>query len=143
MQKLALFDYEVRHRPGKSIGHADGLSRLLPNSINAIETDLPSIGRQNGVPKVATVNNSYQEVIGNVFDSKDSIAHCVSADFKMSAEIARHFKRKFPTKNPSDLDYSYTPLWPQWLPETRRFLQHLFTKQKTFKNLCIVHFVLP
>ena len=26
LEKLAAFDYEVQHRPGKSIGHADGLS---------------------------------------------------------------------------------------------------------------------
>ena len=28
LEKLAAFDYEVQHRPGKSIGHADGLSRI-------------------------------------------------------------------------------------------------------------------
>ena len=75
LEKLAPFDYEVRHRPGKSIGHADGLSRIPPNSINAIETDLPSTSTQNEIPQLATVINNYQEVIGNVFDSKDSIAH--------------------------------------------------------------------
>ena len=112
LEKLAPFDYEVRYRPGKSIGLADGLSRIPPNSINAIETDLPSTAPQNEIPQVATVINNYQEVIGNVFDSKDSIAHCVSADFEKSAGIARQFKRKFRTKYPSNLDHSYTPLWP-------------------------------
>ena len=87
LEKLAPFDYEVRHRPGKPIGHAEGLSRITPNSINAIETDLPSTAPQKETPKVATVINNYQEVIGNVFDSEDSIAHCVSADFKLSAGI--------------------------------------------------------
>ena len=124
----------MRHRPGKSIGHADGLSRVPPNSINAIETDLPSTSPQKEIPKVATVINNYQEVIGNVFDSKDSIAHCVSAHLKMSAGIARHFERKFPTKNPSNRDHSYTLFWPQWLPETRRYLYHLVTKQKYFNK---------
>ena len=28
LEKLAAFDYEVQHRPGKGIGHADGLSRI-------------------------------------------------------------------------------------------------------------------
>ena len=28
LEKLAAFDYEVQHRPGKSIGHADRLSRI-------------------------------------------------------------------------------------------------------------------
>ena len=27
-RKLAAFDFEVQHRPGKSIGHADGFSRI-------------------------------------------------------------------------------------------------------------------
>ena len=121
LEKLAPFDYEVPHRPGKSIGHADGLSRIPPNSINAIETDLPSTVPQKEIPNVADVISNYQEVIGNVFNSKNSIAHCVSANFKMSTGIARHFKRKFPTKYPTDLDHSYTPLWPQW------YLKHLVT----------------
>ena len=134
LEKLAPFDYELRHRPGKPIGHADGLSRIPPNSINAFETDFPSTATQNEIPKVATGINNYQEVIGIVFDSKDSIAHCVSADFKMSAGIARHFKRKFPTKYPTDLDHFYTSLWAQWLPETRRYLYQLITKQKYFNK---------
>ena len=132
LKKLAPFDYEVRHRPGKSIGHAEGLSRNPPNSINAIETDLPSTSTQKEIPRVATVINNYQEVIGNVFDSKDSIARCVSADFKISAGVARHFKRKFPTKYLSNLDQ--TPFSPQWLPETRRYLYHLVTKQNYFNK---------
>ena len=52
----------------------------------------------------------------------------------MSAGIARHFRRKFPTKYPADLDHSYTPLWPQWLPETRCYLYHLVTKRKYFNK---------
>ena len=128
LEKIAPFDHEVRYRPGKSIGHTDGLSRIPPNSIIAIETDLPPILTQNEIPKVSIAINIYQEVFGNVFDSKDSIAHCVSPDFKMSAGIARHFKRKFPVNYPTDLDHSYTPLWPQWLPEKRRYLYHLVTE---------------
>ena len=124
----------MRHRPGVSIGHADGLSRFPPNTIKAIETDLPSTLTQNETAKVATAINNYQEVFGNDFDSKDSVAHCFSANFQMSAGIARHFKCKFPTNYPTDLDHSYTPLWPQWLPETRRYLYHLVTKQKYFNK---------
>ena len=134
LEKLAPSDYEVRHRPGKTMGHADGLSRIPQNSINAVETDFPPTLPQKEIPKVATVINNHQEVIGNVFDSNDSIAHCVSADFKMSAGLARKFKRKFPTKYPTDLYHSYTPLWPQWLPETRRYLYHLVAKQKYFNK---------
>ena len=133
LEKLAPCDYEKRHRPGKSIGHADGLSHIPPNSINAIETDLPLTAPQNEFPKVADIISKNQEVIGNVFDSKDSIAHCVAADF-MSAVIARHFKCKFPTKYSTDLDHSHTPFWPYGLPEKRRYLYHLVTKQKYFNK---------
>ena len=36
LEKLAGFDYEVQHRPGKSIGHADGRPRM-PN-VNQVTT---------------------------------------------------------------------------------------------------------
>ena len=52
----------------------------------------------------------------------------------MSAGIARPFERKFLTKYLTDLDHSYTPLWRQWLPETRRYLYHLVAKQKYFNK---------
>ena len=58
LEKLEPFDYEVRHRPGNSIGYADGLSRIPPDSINAIDTDLPSTSTQNEFPKPATAINS-------------------------------------------------------------------------------------
>ena len=36
LEKLAAFNYEVVHRPGKSIGHADGLSRIPPKAPNMV-----------------------------------------------------------------------------------------------------------
>ena len=94
-EPLAPFDYEVRHRPGKSIGHADGSSRIPLNSIKAIKTDVPSTSTQNEIPKRANAINNSQEVTGNVFDSEHSIAHCFPAAFKMSAGIAKHFIRNY------------------------------------------------
>ena len=108
LEKLAYFDYEVRHRPGKSIGLADGLSRIPAKSINAIETDLPPTSPQNEITEIATAINNYQEKNGNAFHSRDCIAHCVSADFKMSAANARHSERNFPRKYPTNLDRSFT-----------------------------------
>ena len=87
-----------------------GCRAFPPNSINAIEFDLPSTAPQNEILKVATVINNYQEVIGNMFDSKHSIAQYVSANFRRSAGVARHSECKFSTKYPCDLDHSYTPL---------------------------------
>ena len=52
----------------------------------------------------------------------------------MSAGISRQFRRKFLTKYTTDLDHFYTTLWPRWLPETRRYLYHLVTKQKFFNK---------
>ena len=52
LEKLAPFDYEVRHRPGKSIAHGAGLSCIPSDSINATETDLPSNSAQIEIPKL-------------------------------------------------------------------------------------------
>ena len=39
LEKLAAFDYEVKHRPGKSIGHADGRSRRpIVNQVTASQS---------------------------------------------------------------------------------------------------------
>ena len=93
LEKLAAFDNEEIHRPGKSPGHADVLSRILPNSTNAIESNHLFISLEQRTPKLATTINNYQEVIGNVFDSTDIIPHCVSADSKTPAGIVHYFKR--------------------------------------------------
>ena len=42
LEKFAAFDYEVVHRPGKSIGHADGLSRTPLSAFNATVTKDPA-----------------------------------------------------------------------------------------------------
>ena len=36
LEKLAAFNYEVLHRPGKSIGHADGQSRIPPKALTMV-----------------------------------------------------------------------------------------------------------
>ena len=103
LEKLAAFDYEVQHRPGKSIGHADGLSRIpIVNQVTTSQSN-ENIGKP--------VKTKFFELIhktGNLFDSKDSLAHCISSDFKMSAGVARSFKRKFPYIFP---DNTNTPLF--------------------------------
>ena len=39
LEKLSAFDYEVQHRPGKSIGHADGVSRIpIVNQVNSSQS---------------------------------------------------------------------------------------------------------
>ena len=40
LEKLAAFDYEVQHIPGKSIGHADGLSRIpIVNQVTSSQSE--------------------------------------------------------------------------------------------------------
>ena len=42
LEKLASFNYEVVHTPGKSIGHANGLSRTPLRAFNAIVIEDPA-----------------------------------------------------------------------------------------------------
>ena len=67
LEKLAAFDYEVQHRPGKSIGHADGLSRLP--SVNQVSTS-KSIEKLDEPLKTKFVELIHKN--GSLFDSKDS-----------------------------------------------------------------------
>ena len=63
--------------------------------------------------------------LGNLFESKDSLARCISSDFKMSVGIARSFKRKFPYNFPEGTN---SLLFVQKL--CYRFIYHLFTKKR-------------
>ena len=83
LEKLAAFDYEVQHRPGKSIGHADGLSRIpIDNQVTtSSSTEKPDEPAKTKFFELIPKN-------GIIFESKGSLAHCISSDFKMSARIA-------------------------------------------------------
>ena len=123
-KKLAAFDYEVQHRRGKSIGHADGLSRKP--IVNQVANS------QSNEKLDESVKTKFFELIhkkGNLFESKDSLAHCTSSDFKMSAGIARSFKRKFPYNFPKSKNF---PPFVQQLDE--RFIYHLVTKERFFQK---------
>ena len=154
IEKLAAFDYDVRHRPGKSIGHADGLSRIPPASVNAVADDFVSdtesecsddwaereaariaeiIGPTN--PGTETDNEHYKELVGNVLDANTSIAHCVSADFAITSTLAQRLLNLYPTNYPANLDHTIQPLWPQWIPQTRRYIYHLVTRQNTTQKM--------
>ena len=65
LKKLEAFDYEVQHRPGKSIGHADGLSRIP--FVNQVTTS------QNKEKLVEPVKTEFSELIhenGNFLTQK-------------------------------------------------------------------------
>ena len=114
----------MQHRPGKSIGHADGLSRIP--IVNQVTTS------QSKEKLDKPVKTKFFELIhkhGNLFESKDSVAHCISLDFKMSAGIARSFKRKFPYNFTESTNSS---LFAQQLDD--RFIYHSVTKKRFFQK---------
>ena len=147
---MAAFDYDVRHRPGKSIGHADGLSRIPPASVNGVDEDFSAdtesecsddwaereAARIAGIigpinPGTKTDHEHYKELVGNVLDANTSIAHCVSADFAITSTLVQRLLNLYPTNYPTNLDHTIQPLWPQWIPQTRRYIYHLVTRRNT------------
>ena len=59
----------------------------------------------------------------------ESIAHCIPSDFKMSAVIARNFKRKFPYNFPESTNCL---LFVHQIED--RFIYHLVTKKHFFQK---------
>ena len=52
----------------------------------------------------------------------------------MSAGTARKFHRNYPFAHPAGRNLIMNPLWPQWLPESERYIYHLVTKQKFYQK---------
>ena len=124
LKKLAAFDHEVQHRPGKNNGYADGLSRIP--IANQITTSQSKETRDKPVKtKFFEVNHKN----GNRFESKDSLALGISSDFKMSAGFARSFKRKFPYNFPESTN---SPLFVQQIDN--RFIYQLVMKKRFFQK---------
>ena len=66
---------------------------------------------------------------GNFSEWKDSLAYCISSEFKMSARIAQNFQRKF-LYNFSESTNS--PLFVQRVEE--EFIYHSITKKRLFRK---------
>ena len=64
-------------------------------------------------------NVEFEEIEGDLFSSKDCLAHCVSADFHMGTGIAKQVKTRYPTIYPKDSDYKTQPLFAQWIEHVR------------------------
>ena len=73
-------------------------------------------------PDILNAPIRYEEIIGDLFHSTDSLAHCVSVDFKMLAGIARKIRRNFSTSYPINLDHILNPLWSQWTQSEKIYL---------------------
>ena len=124
LERSAAIDYEVQHRPIKSIGHADGLSRIpIVNQVTTFQS------KEQLDEPVKTKLFELINKIGNLFESIDSLAHCISSDFKMSAGIARSFKRKFPYNFPES---TTSPLSVQHLDD--HFIFYLVANKRFFQK---------
>ena len=128
------FKYEVVHRPGKSIGHADGLSRIPPKALNMVSPQsktnaLDQTGSE--CPNRSPATNLLEKE-GNLLDSDESIAHCISADFKMAAGVARKIKQLLPMRKLTSNSVRHKALWPQIIEKPQRFVYHMITKTRYF-----------
>ena len=74
----------------------------------------------------------YSEIRGDVLQSTDLIALCISADFKLGAGITRSIERRFPTQYPDKKSTASEVIWPQWIPEAQRCGYHLITNARYF-----------
>ena len=174
LEKLAAFDYEIEHRSGKSIGHADCMSRL-PSEAAAVNmtTTMDASGSQSdtadvSLPTPSSSNNAtdsttevwnsdenpltdneqsqvdqgneagnetcfkMNEQQGNLLDFPHSIAHCISADFKLGAGIAKEIREKFPDVYPRMHKYDKEQvMYPQFV-EKGKYIYHLIVKPRYF-----------
>ena len=107
LEKLAACNYEVVHRPGKSIGHADGLSRIPPKALNMVSPQSKTSAHDQTAsewPNRSPATNLLEKE-GNLLDCDESIAHCVSAEFKMAAGVARRSSPQNKTAIPNEETY--------------------------------------
>ena len=65
-------------------------------------------------------------------ESSDSLAHCISLDFKLRAGIARSIK---PVKYPNKETVASEIIGPQWIPELQCFFNHFMAKFRYFHEL--------
>lgn len=77
--------------------------------------------------------NKLEIIYGNLFDSKDSLAHCVSLDFKMGAGIALKFRQIF--GNIDKLRSMKCKVGEvAYLQDNDRYIFYLITKEKYFQK---------
>ena len=74
------------------------------------------------------------EVIGNLFDSTDSIAHSISSDFKLAAGTAKQVREAFSTTYPEfGSNASKEKIYAQQI-SPNRFIYHLIVKPRFGTN---------
>lgn len=96
--QLEEYDYDIIYKPGAMNTNADALSRIATIESKPEEPPLSEYDTFCQEIQNKIINNPLvTEVEGNLFDVSEefALAHCVSADFKMSQGISLEFRRKF------------------------------------------------
>ena len=97
----------------------------------ALTTLPPNISQIHPNPTLITPCIRYKD--GDLFDSNDSLAHCVSSDLRMGRGIAVLFRQKF--KRIDDLlRQQVHPGGCAILPESNRFIYYLVTKKRCYEK---------
>ena len=84
-------------------------------------------------PKTNTITSHVEYKDGDLFNSCDSLMHCVSADFRMGRGIAVTFRRKF-GRVEKLLHQNVQPGGCGVLKESNRYIYYLVTKQRCFEK---------
>ena len=133
---------------GVKHGHEAGTNRNSPtddeqsevrNGNEAVEntngqTDDEQSGITHGHEAVANKPVSKFTVIeqhGDLLDFPHSIAHCISADFKLGAGLAKQIKEKSPSYFPTKKEYKQQVLHAQYLGHDK-FVFHFIVKPRYF-----------
>ena len=93
-------------------------SQIQPN--NALTYQVFRTGR----------NTLLKNIKGDLFQSTDSLAHCILAVFAMRKGIAAEVVEKFPFLQNSALQFSFQPgtIFAYWHEKSQRFFYNLVTK---------------
>jgi hypothetical protein len=72
---------------------------------------------------------------GNLFSSKNNLAHCVSKDFKMGKGIAVEFKKRFGrVEELKGHNCNVGKVTFLYIPDQDRFIYYLITKEKYYEK---------
>ena len=77
-------------------------------------------------------NTFLKYIKGDLFQSTESLAHCVLADFAMRKAIAAEIVEKFPFLRNSGLQFPFQPrtIFAYWHEKSKRFIYNLVTNVK-------------
>ena len=136
LEKLTAFKYEVVHCTGKSIGHADGLSRTPTRALNKV-SEQPKTGDQSKTRtsrsewpnRLSPIN--YMEKAGDILDSDESGIRCPLrvTGFQNVRRNRSRDKTTIPDEDTPKNLIGKSVLWPQMIHPPQRFVNHLITKK--------------